>query len=66
MDGAVPADIPVASIEKGTTSHERITRDTVSTIVRIAEETVVKSPAIIVIGQVAHPGLLASELAAAR
>ena len=66
VDGAVRADIPVAIIEKGTTSHERITRGMVSTIVRIAKETGVKPPAIIVIGQVAHPGLLASELAVTR
>jgi uroporphyrin-III C-methyltransferase/precorrin-2 dehydrogenase/sirohydrochlorin ferrochelatase len=66
VDGEVPPDTPVAIIEKGTTAQERITRGTVSTIVRIAEETGVKPPAIIVIGQVAHPGLLASELAATR
>jgi uroporphyrin-III C-methyltransferase/precorrin-2 dehydrogenase/sirohydrochlorin ferrochelatase len=66
VDGGVPADMPVAIIEKGTTPQERITRGTVSTIVRIAKETGVKPPAIIVIGQVAHPGLLASELAATR
>lgn len=66
MDGGAPATTPVAIVEKGTTVHERITRGTVSTIVRIAEETGVKPPAIIVIGQVAHPDLLASNLAATR
>ncbi|MCB2412109.1 uroporphyrinogen-III C-methyltransferase [Demequina sp. TTPB684] len=66
LDGGVAGDTSVAIIEKGTTSHERITRATVSTIVRIAEETGVKPPAIIVIGQVAHPDLLASEIAATR
>lgn len=66
LDGGVAADMPVAIVENGTTPHERITRGTVSTIVRIAQETGVKPPAIIVIGQVAHPGLLASEVAATR
>lgn len=66
LDGGVAADTPVAIVENGTTPHERMTRGTVATIVRIAQETGVKPPAIIVIGQVAHPGLLASEVAATR
>ncbi|WP_062201799.1 uroporphyrinogen-III C-methyltransferase [Demequina salsinemoris] len=61
--GADP-QTPVAIIERGSTPHERITRSVLVDAVRSAGETGVKPPAIIVIGQVANPGLLASEVAA--
>jgi len=50
-------DLPVAIIERGSTPQERVTRGSLATIVRIARETDVKPPAIIVIGKVASPDL---------
>ena len=61
--GADPTT-PVAVIERGSTSHERITRGVLGTIVRICDETAVKPPAIIVIGEVAREGFLESESSA--
>lgn len=61
--GAAPTT-PVAIIERGTVEGERVTRGTLTTIVSAAAETGVKPPAVIVIGQVASEGLLASALAA--
>jgi uroporphyrin-III C-methyltransferase/precorrin-2 dehydrogenase/sirohydrochlorin ferrochelatase len=61
--GADPST-PVAIIERGSTPHERVTRATISDASRIADETGVKSPAVIVIGGVALDGLLASKVAA--
>lgn len=55
---------PVAIVEDGTTVRERVTRGSLADIVRIAAETEVKPPAIIVVGQVARPGLLADAIAA--
>lgn len=63
-DAGCPDTTPVAIIENGTTIHERVTRGTFGNIVGIAAETEVKPPAIIVVGEVASPGLLASALAA--
>lgn len=60
--GASP-DTPVAIIESGSTPRERITRATLARVSLIADETGVKPPAVIVIGDVAQPGLLASEVA---
>lgn len=61
--GARP-DTPVAIIERGTMEGQRMTRGTLTDIVRSAAETGVKPPAIIVIGDVAQPELLASQVAA--
>jgi|SRR5271157_115154 len=47
-----PSRTPVAIIERGTTSKERITAGTLGNIVGLAELRGVKSPAIIVIGEV--------------
>ncbi|WP_062211928.1 uroporphyrinogen-III C-methyltransferase [Demequina oxidasica] len=60
----VDEDTPVAVVESGTTAHERVTRGPLVDIARIASETGVKPPAVIVIGEVARPGLLASFVAA--
>jgi len=60
--GASP-ETPVAIVENGSTPRERITRATLARISLIADETGVKPPAVIVIGEVARPGLLASEVA---
>ncbi|SEI97213.1 uroporphyrinogen-III C-methyltransferase [Demequina mangrovi] len=61
--GADPAT-PVAIVESGTTVEERVTRGTLADIVRFAGETGVKPPAVIVVGNVARPDLLASQIAA--
>ncbi len=55
--GAAPT-LPVAIVENGSTKRERTTFATLETIVRISEEIGVKPPAIIVVGEVARPGLL--------
>ncbi|WP_062315876.1 uroporphyrinogen-III C-methyltransferase [Demequina maris] len=64
LAGGAPGSTPVAIIESGTTADERVTHGTLDDIVLIAGETGVKPPAIIVIGNVARPDLLASEVAA--
>ncbi|WP_084073554.1 uroporphyrinogen-III C-methyltransferase [Demequina sp. NBRC 110052] len=61
--GCSPA-LPVAIIESGSTPRQRVTHGTLGEIVRISGETGVKPPAIIVVGEVAAPGLLASDVAA--
>ncbi len=60
--GASP-NTPVAIIENGSTPRERVTRTVLRDASRIADETAVKPPAVIVIGGVALDGLLASEVA---
>ncbi len=55
---------PVAIIERGTTPTERVTHAPLRDASRIADETAVKPPAVIVIGEVARHGLLASHVAA--
>ncbi|WP_084103236.1 uroporphyrinogen-III C-methyltransferase [Demequina sp. NBRC 110056] len=64
LAGGCDPETPVAIVENGTTSRERITRGAMTDIVRICSETGVKPPAIIVVGEVARPGLLAGALAA--
>jgi uroporphyrin-III C-methyltransferase / precorrin-2 dehydrogenase / sirohydrochlorin ferrochelatase len=61
--GADPAT-PVGIIENGSTSKQRVTRGDLAGIVRIADETGVKPPAIIVVGEVAGPDFLGSDKAA--
>jgi len=56
--------LPVAIIENGSTPRERITHATLGDVSRIADETGVKPPAVIVFGRVALEGFLASEIAA--
>lgn len=57
-------ETPVAIVENGTTATERVTHGTLEDIVLLCVETGVKPPAIIVVGEVASPGLLAGALAA--
>ncbi|NTV39506.1 MAG: uroporphyrinogen-III C-methyltransferase [Demequinaceae bacterium] len=64
QDAGAGPDTPVAIIESGSTPRERITRTVLRDASRIADETGVKSPAVIVIGGVALDGLLTSEAAA--
>lgn len=47
-----PRDTPVAIIERGTTEKERVTAGTLGNIVGLAELREVRSPAIIVVGEV--------------
>ena len=64
LAGGANPETPVAIIENGTMQGERITRGTLADIAVNAAETGVKPPAVIVIGDVARPELLASEIAA--
>jgi uroporphyrin-III C-methyltransferase/precorrin-2 dehydrogenase/sirohydrochlorin ferrochelatase len=64
LEAGAEGSTPVAIIEGGSTSHERVTRGDLESIVRIAHETDVKPPAVIVIGEVAGPEFLASARAA--
>ena len=57
----VPGERPVAIVENGHTPLQRTTRTTLERAVRAAEEAQVRSPAVIVIGEVARPGLLGAE-----
>jgi uroporphyrin-III C-methyltransferase len=52
LAGGKPADTPAAIIERGATGNERITSGKLGNIVSMAELRGVKSPAIIVIGEV--------------
>jgi len=61
--GADPS-VPVAIVERGSTSHQRVTRGELGAIVRISRETGVKPPAVIVVGEVAAPGFLDSDASA--
>ncbi len=54
----VPADLPVAVVEKGSTAHERVTRATVGTAAEVTAAAGVRPPAIVVIGRVAAEGFL--------
>ncbi|KAB7667722.1 uroporphyrinogen-III C-methyltransferase [Bacillus sp. B1-b2] len=46
------ADTPVAIIQEGTTQQQKTIVGTIETIVRIAQETKIKNPAMIVVGEV--------------
>lgn len=54
----VPGQRPVAIIENGHTPRQRTTRTTLDGAARAAREADVRSPAVIVIGEVARAGLL--------
>lgn len=64
LDAGSDPHLPVAVIQDGTTSTERLTRGTLSDIAELAQRSGVEPPAIIVVGDVARPELLASEFAA--
>jgi len=55
---------PVAIIENGSTPRERVTHAALEDVSRIADETGVKPPAVIVFGRVALENFLVSEIAA--
>lgn len=61
----VPADRPVAIIERGHTADQRTTRTTIGRAAEAAREAGVRNPAVIVVGDVARAGLLLSDRALA-
>ena len=65
LGSGVPADRPVAIVERGHHRDQRTTRGTLASIVMDAGAASVRNPAVIVVGEVARAGLLAaaSELA---
>lgn len=62
----VPGQRPIAIIENGHTPRQRTTRTTLAGAVHTAAAVGVRSPAVIVIGEVARAGLLQPETSAAR
>jgi len=52
LQNGMPAETPVAVIEKGFTEDERIVCGTLGNIVEVAEKEAVKPPAVIVVGEV--------------
>lgn len=65
LDHGVPGERPVAIIENGHTRRQRTTCTTLARAVHAAAATGVRSPAVIVIGETARPGLLQPDPAAA-
>ncbi|MBI9115230.1 uroporphyrinogen-III C-methyltransferase [Sanguibacter suaedae] len=59
--GASPTT-PVAIVERGCTPTQRVTRAELATVVAVARRREVTSPAVVVIGDVAAPGLLEVDL----
>jgi uroporphyrin-III C-methyltransferase/precorrin-2 dehydrogenase/sirohydrochlorin ferrochelatase len=55
----IATSVPVAIIENATLPEQRVTHARLDSIVRISNETQVKSPAVIVIGEVAREGFIA-------
>jgi uroporphyrin-III C-methyltransferase/precorrin-2 dehydrogenase/sirohydrochlorin ferrochelatase len=60
LQHGVPADRPVAIVERGHHRDQRTTRGTLATIVTDAGRAGVRNPAVIVVGEVARAGLLAA------
>lgn len=58
LAAGVDADLPVAMVEQGSTSRERVTRATVGTAAEERDRAGVRPPAIVVLGRVAAPGFL--------
>ncbi|CDK00975.1 Uroporphyrin-III C-methyltransferase [Microbacterium sp. C448] len=61
-----PIHRPVAIVESGHTPRQRTTRTTLGSVVDDAAAAGVQNPAVIVIGEVAHPDLLMPHLASAE
>lgn len=59
LAAGVAPNLPIAIVENATLPEQRVTRARLDSIVRIAAETQVKSPAVIVIGEVAREGFVA-------
>ena len=60
LAAGVDPTLPVAVIENGTLPTQRVTRSTLGGVTDAARERGVKAPAVIVLGAVAHPDLLAA------
>lgn len=58
LAAGVRADLPVAVVENGTLPNQRVTHATLATVTAAAAERRIKAPAVIVLGDVADPGLL--------
>jgi uroporphyrin-III C-methyltransferase/precorrin-2 dehydrogenase/sirohydrochlorin ferrochelatase len=48
------ADLPIALIEKGTTSQQRVITGTLSTLPEIVKDETIKPPTLIIIGTVVN------------
>ena len=62
LAAGIPGDTPVAIVESATLAQQRVTTAPLRDITVCAAETGVKPPAVIVVGKVAEPGMLASKL----
>jgi uroporphyrin-III C-methyltransferase / precorrin-2 dehydrogenase / sirohydrochlorin ferrochelatase len=58
LAAGVRGDLPVAVVENGTLPNQRVTHSTLAGVTTAAAERRVKAPAVIVLGDVADPGLL--------
>lgn len=65
LDSGVPADRPVAVIENAHRSGQRCLYSTLAEVTDMAAARSVSSPAVIVVGETARPGLLDGEVGAA-
>lgn len=61
-----PADTPIAIIERGTTSEQRVLRGTLGQLMLLAEAHQVAAPAILLIGEVAARGAAQGDTLAGR
>lgn len=66
LGAGVDPDLPVAMVEQGSTSRERVTRATVSTAAVVAASAGVRAPAVVVLGAVAAEGFLDDAVCATR
>jgi uroporphyrin-III C-methyltransferase len=66
LRAGVPADRPVAIVERGHHADQRTTRSTLGAIVLDAGRIGVRNPAVVVVGEVARAGMLVPDLLAAR
>ena len=58
VGSGVDPDLPVAVVENGSTALQRVTHATLATAARAVADRGVRSPAVVVVGAVAAPGLL--------
>jgi len=60
LEAGVDPAMPVAIVERATTPEQRVTHAPLDGVVRAAEAAGVRSPAVVVVGRVADPDLLAA------
>lgn len=58
LRAGVAPDVPVAIVERATTPEQRVTHATLGTLEAVVREAHVRAPAVLVLGDVAAPGLL--------